>query len=222
MQSWRFRMAYSSSNRRDVAKITENLSRATFSFQKVQWFRLPDTEKQARQSGHVKFWTSKQKKKTYMEVTDQENHRTHTDKNPDNIVIQQTNKTPEQSTSKRKAPSSIPVSLPLSPTKCLRAELEVSPDASLSSPSLSGSQFDPVYSEVHQSTAITAILLHRHVPMSIMTTSSTMMWLSRKQPKLLIKIYWNICQRNHLTSCGDDISSQSTYLHQQTSRGQRR
>ena len=34
-----------------------------------------------------------QKDKTYMEVTDQENNRTHKDKNPENIAIQQKDKT---------------------------------------------------------------------------------------------------------------------------------
>ena len=81
-------------------------------------------------------------------VTDQENQRTHEDKNTGNTVRQPQDKTPEKTTTKRKAPSSIPVSLSLSPTKRLRAELELSPDSSLSSPSLSESQFNPDYNEV--------------------------------------------------------------------------
>ena len=81
-------------------------------------------------------------------VTDQENQRTHEDKNTGNVVRQPQDKTPEKITTKRKAPSSIPVSLSLSPTKRLRAELELSPDSSLSSPSLSESQFNPDYNEV--------------------------------------------------------------------------
>ena len=43
------------SNRRDFAKITEILSKAIFGSQKVQWFRLPDTETQARKMVMLKF-----------------------------------------------------------------------------------------------------------------------------------------------------------------------
>ena len=103
------------------------------------------------QENHIKSPESiiiHQKDKTYMEVTDQENQRTHEDKNTENIVRQPKDKTPEKITTKRKAPSAIPVSLSLSPTKRLRAELELSPDTSLSSPSLSESQFNPDYNEV--------------------------------------------------------------------------
>ena len=131
-------------------------------------------------------------------VTDQENQRTHKDKNTGNIVRQ------PQTRPRRKLPPNErpPVPSP-SVSHCHQ------PNALGQSWNyhqilhyyhhhwVKASSIWIITKLICQWITIKTIILRRQISTPITTTRSIVMWLSRRQPKSPIKNYWNIWQRNH-------------------------